>query len=73
MPPAAERTRFKKENLLGVVIPEEYQRTPGVVQSLKQLTNVVETYRLLPLNISHHYGLIYECVEQVYKRAGINL
>lgn len=64
---------LQKENLLGVVIPEEYQRTPGVVQSLKQLTNVIETYRLLPLSISHYYGLIYECVEQVYKRAGINL
>ena len=44
-----------------------------MVESLKQLTNVVETYRFLPMNISQHYGLIYECVERVYKRAGINL
>jgi hypothetical protein len=64
---------LKKENLLGVVVPEEYTRTPGVRESLKELTNVVETYRLLPLSISQHYGLIYDCVEKVYKRAGINL
>ncbi|MCK1418127.1 MULTISPECIES: hypothetical protein [unclassified Bradyrhizobium] len=64
---------LKKENLLGVVVPEEFQRTPGVTEALKELTNVIETYRLLPLNVSQHCGLIYECVEQVYKRAGINL
>jgi len=64
---------LKKENLLGVVIPEEYMRTPGVRESLQGLTNVIETYRLLPLNINQHYGLIYECVERIYKRAGINL
>jgi hypothetical protein len=64
---------LKKENLLGVVIPEEYMRTPGVRESLRDLTKVVETYRLLPLNISQHYGLIYDCVEQVYKRAGIKI
>ncbi|MBR1131905.1 hypothetical protein [Bradyrhizobium iriomotense] len=64
---------LKKENLLGVVIPEEYARTPHVMEALKELTKVVETYRLLPINISQHYGLIYECVERVYKRTGINL
>ena len=64
---------LKKENLLGVVVPEEYLRTPGVRESLLNFTSVIETYRLLPLNISQHYGLIYDCVEQVYKRAGINL
>jgi hypothetical protein len=69
----AEDIPLKKENLLGVMVPEEYLRTPGVRESLKALTQVVETYRLLPLSISQHYGLIYEGVETVYKRAGINL
>jgi hypothetical protein len=64
---------LKKENLLGVVAPEEYLRTPGVRESLLELTSIIETYRLLPLNISQHYGQIYECVEQVYKKAGINI
>jgi hypothetical protein len=64
---------LKKENLLGVVIPEEYLRTDGVRESLRDLTKVVEPYRLLPLSINQHYGLIYECVERVYKRAGIKI
>lgn len=64
---------LKKENQVGVVIPEEYLRTDGVRESLRDLTNVVEPYRLLPLSISQHYGLIYECVERVYKRAGIKI
>lgn len=64
---------LKKENLLGVVVPEEYMRTPGVRETLLNLTQVIETYRLLPLSISQHYGSIYDCVERGYKRAGINL
>jgi hypothetical protein len=62
---------LKKENLVGVVIPEEYTRTDGVVESLKKLTKLIETYRLLPLSISQHYSTIYDGVERVYKRAGI--
>jgi hypothetical protein len=69
----AEDIPLKKENLLGVVIPEEYERTPGVRDALLNITSVIETYRLLPLNIRDHYGLVYDCVERVYKRAGINL
>ncbi|MGY2849110.1 hypothetical protein BSN85_12070 [Bradyrhizobium brasilense] len=64
---------LKKENLLGVVIPEEYLRTPGVRESILTLTNIIETYRLLPLKLSQHYGLVYDCVESVYKRAGIGI
>lgn len=64
---------LKKENLLGVVVPEEFLRTPGVRESLLELTSIIETYRLLPLSVGQHYSLVYECVEQVYKKAGINL
>jgi hypothetical protein len=41
--------------------------------SLLDLTSIIETYRLLPLSIREHYGQIYECVEQVYKKAGISI
>lgn len=69
----AEDIPLLKENLLGVVIPEEYTRTDGVVESLKRFTNIIETYRLLPLSISQHYSSIYECVERVYKKAGVKV
>jgi hypothetical protein len=69
----AEDIPLTKANLLGVVIPEEYTRTDGVVASLKKLTNVIETYRLLPLSISQHYSSIYDCVERIYTRAGITI
>jgi len=69
----AEDIPLTKENLVGVVLPEEYLRTPGVRESLLELTSIIETYRLLPLSIREHYGQIYECVEQVYKKAGISI
>lgn len=69
----AEDIPLKKENLLGVVIPEEYSRTDGVLDSLRKLTKVVETYRLLPLSLNQHYSLIYDCVERIYKKAGIGI
>jgi hypothetical protein len=69
----AEDIPLKKENLLGVVIPEEYTRTDGVMESLRKLTKVVETYRLLPLSLNQHYSSIYDCVERVYKKAGIGI
>lgn len=67
----AEDIPLAKSNLLGVVVPDEYLRTDGVKESLNALTNIVEGYRLLPLSLSQHYSLIYDCVERVYKRAGI--
>jgi hypothetical protein len=65
--------QLKKENLLGVVLPEEYLRTPGVRDTLKQLTNIIEPYGLLPLSLREHYSSIYQGVNQVYKKAGINI
>jgi hypothetical protein len=65
--------QLKKENLLGVVLPEEYLRTPGVRDTLKQLTSIIEPYGLLPLSLREHYSSIYQGVNQVYKKAGINI
>ncbi|MEY9132118.1 hypothetical protein ABIE79_003585 [Bradyrhizobium diazoefficiens] len=64
---------LRKEDLLGVVIPEEYMRTEGVRESLLKLTKYIETYRLLPLSLSQHYSSIYDAVERIYKRAGVNI
>jgi hypothetical protein len=69
----ADDIPLKKENLLGVVIPEEYTRTDGVLESLRQLTKVVETYPLLPLSLNEHYSSIYEAVERIYKKSGIKI
>ena len=65
--------QLKKENLLGVVLPEEYLRTPGVRDTLKHLTSIIEPYGLLPLSLREHYSSIYQGVNQVYKKAGINI
>jgi hypothetical protein len=48
----ADDIQLVAENLLGVVVPAEYLRTPGVKQSLKQLTQFVEPYDHFPLGIS---------------------
>lgn len=69
----AQDIPLKKENLIGIVLPEEYLRTPGFRAELMKLTNVIEPYSLLPLSVSQHYGLIYDCVNKIYKRAGINI
>ncbi|KRQ15910.1 hypothetical protein FBZ96_11580 [Bradyrhizobium stylosanthis] len=64
---------LRKQDLLGVVIPEEYMRTDGVRESLLKLTKYIETYRLLPLSLSQHYSSIYDAVERIYKKAGVNI
>ncbi|MET4019756.1 hypothetical protein ABIB73_005307 [Bradyrhizobium sp. F1.4.3] len=64
---------LRKEDLLGVVIPEEYARTEGVRESLLNFTNHIETYRLLPLSLNQHYSTIYDCVERIYTRAGVQI
>jgi hypothetical protein len=64
---------LKPENLLGVVMPAEYARVPGFMADIKRLTNIVETYDLMPLGTAAHYGLLYDGVQRVYRRAGVNL
>jgi hypothetical protein len=69
----ADDVKLAADNLLGVVVPSEYLRTPGVKQSLKQLTKYVESYDHFPLGMNEHYGLIYNCVNQIYKKAGVKI
>jgi hypothetical protein len=66
-----EDIELKPENLIGIVMPSEYARTPGFMIDIKKLTSIVETYDLFPLGSAAHYGLLYEGVQRVYKRAGI--
>jgi hypothetical protein len=69
----AQDVPLRREDLLGVVIPEEYARTPGVMKSLKALTKYVETYDLYPVSTNHHFALIYDRVNAIYKRSGIKI
>lgn len=62
-----------KQNLLGVVLPEEYLRTPGTRETLLKMTKIIESYQLLPLSLNQHYSAIYECVGRIYKKAGISI
>ncbi len=69
----AEDVPLEKSSLLGVVIPNEYKRLPGMVSSLKGVTQIIEGYDLLPLGTDAHYGVVYDCVKRIYKKAGIKL
>lgn len=69
----SEDVALAQENLLGVVMPTEFRRTPGLVDAIKQLTQVIECYDHMPLSTECHYGQIYDCVRRVYRRAGIRL
>jgi hypothetical protein len=40
----AEDITLARENVLGVVIPEEYKRTPGLMPSLKSIAGIIATY-----------------------------
>jgi hypothetical protein len=68
-----EDIKLARDNLLGVVIPDEYKRAPGLMAALKSIAGRVETYSHFPLSTQEHYGAIYERVEKIYKKMGINL
>src|SRR5215211_1347228 len=65
----AEDITLARDNLLGIVMPEEFKRTPGLMTSLKAITSRVETYPHLPLGTQEHYALIYDRVNHIYKKA----
>jgi hypothetical protein len=62
-----------RENLLGVVLPEEFKRVPGLLDALHNLTPRVEFYIHIPVNSAMHHGFIYERVEWIYRQAGVRL
>ena len=63
--------KLSRENLLGIVVPEEYMRSPTYRGPLQSMANVIETYGLHPLSTAHHYGQIYDAVNRIYNRAGV--
>jgi hypothetical protein len=69
----AEDIPLEKSNVLGVVVPAEYKRHKGMREALKALTPNVEAYDIMPLGTDAHYGLVYDCVKKIYKKAGIKL
>lgn len=62
-----------QENVLGVVIPDEYGRDPEIMAALRAITPNVETYRHWPNNALFHYALIYEGVSNIYRKFGLPL
>ena len=68
-----EDVALARDNLLGVVIPDEYKRIPGLISAIKSVTGIIQTYPHLPLGTQEHYALIYDRVNTIYKKAGIKL
>jgi hypothetical protein len=64
---------IRQDNLLGIVMPTEYSRVPGLMQSITGITKNVETYDHYPLGLGHHFAFLYERVKAIYKLAGINI
>jgi hypothetical protein len=66
-----EDVSLTKQNLLGVVVPDEFKRAPGLIKAIKEFANHVETYEINPLSSSQHYGQIYDAVRKIYKKSGV--
>jgi hypothetical protein len=64
---------IRNDNLLGIVMPAEYTRMPDFMEAARAITQIIEPYDLMPLGTNSHYGLLYQGVKAVYKRAGINI
>lgn len=65
--------QLARENLIGLVVPNEYLRTPGVKQAVESLTPNIEGYDHFPLSQNQHYGLIYDAVQRIYRAAGVRI
>lgn len=61
------------ENLLGVILPEEYKREKEYIRDIKAITRHVEFYGMHPLNIAAYFGQIYDAVDAIYRKTGIRL
>lgn len=55
------------ENLLGVVLPDQYRLMPEIEQYFGALGANVEYYGLYPLNADAHFGLVYEAVARIMR------
>jgi hypothetical protein len=57
-------------NLLGIVLPEEYRRSPEIVAKLDSFGCRVEYYPFYPLRSDHFYYAIYDGVARILKMGG---
>lgn len=64
---------LSRENLLGVVMPNEYRRDKEMMPIVRKLTPNIEFYDIHPLNGTHYFSEIYSRVTKIYKKAGIRL
>lgn len=55
------------DNLLGVVLPDQYRLVPEIERHLKSLGAKVEYYGLYPMNADAHFGLVYEAVTKIMR------
>ncbi|WP_186421321.1 hypothetical protein [Bosea sp. CS1GBMeth4] len=61
------------ENLLGVVMPEEYKRDREMVKIVKSITPRIEFYECHPISGNSYFSAIYSAVNTIYRKAGIRL
>lgn len=64
---------LSRQNLLGVVIPNEYKRDKQMMPILRALTQNIESYDHYPLNGTNYFSEIYSAVAKIYKKARIIL
>lgn len=60
-----------REDLLGVVLPEEYKREAEFIEDIRKITPNIEFYGVFPMNINMYWALISDSVNKIYKNSGI--
>ncbi|WP_146144717.1 hypothetical protein [Phreatobacter cathodiphilus] len=62
---------LSSEDILGVVMPDEYARDNELIKAIRKITKTIRTYPIHPLNVENYYHSIYEHVAAIYKKNGI--
>jgi hypothetical protein len=61
------------ENLLGVVLPEEYKRDREMIKIVRGITPRIEFYEAFPISGNNYFSAVYGAVNAIYRKAGIRL
>lgn len=56
---------ISSENVLGIILPQQYADEDGVKVALKELGCRVETYPEFPISIQNYFGIIYDLVGKI--------
>lgn len=65
--------QLASDNLIGIVLPEEYMRVKELANAIRSLTPNVETYSHWPVAKNQYYALIYDAVQKIYKVSGVKI